>query len=423
MKNVLLILLLYGLIYLQGCAMGYNSVLFVTKSNVGIDVDNAPPTAELSVGRVEGVVEPTFESGKTVPVMASFKPQSRGLISGEVAQTFSTGDAALAMASLYANADFCAAPHEEWDRVQEAFDSGVEVTAEPTLPGDLSFVKRDVQPVFFGTTTSLGVNVGWSGLATTFPDNAHIGFRRKELALAPIAYEEKGGTGKLRAPSLLATIDQSVEVETPRGTRLRWLQYFATGKSATALALRQDVRKAMLTRLDPEQFAAVLAGESTRGFGVETLNNLYTFVASQAEGGEDARAVWLRDSLNKMVDLLPESSARYTWGSTSHVLTEDQWPIGSLTHTFWDVTSYWANLQTSVDALGEVVKGLDEEGESFSFEYKEAANAPVPGDQAVQEAVRAAESRFRLTWEQFDEEFRQSAAVRDAANYLRDLFR
>ena len=38
---------------LQGCA-GYNTVMFMTKSNAGLDIDMKPPTAEISISRKRG---------------------------------------------------------------------------------------------------------------------------------------------------------------------------------------------------------------------------------------------------------------------------------------------------------------------------------------------------------------------------------
>ena len=45
---------------LQGCGIGYNSVVFFTRTNMGIDIDTKPPVAEISVSRQEGVIEPAF---------------------------------------------------------------------------------------------------------------------------------------------------------------------------------------------------------------------------------------------------------------------------------------------------------------------------------------------------------------------------
>ena len=82
-----------------GCAVGYNSTLFMTKSNIGIDAETKPPTAEISIARREGVIAPGFEGGQTPPVVASFQahanPFSRFFFG--VKSTFAGGDAAVAL--------------------------------------------------------------------------------------------------------------------------------------------------------------------------------------------------------------------------------------------------------------------------------------------------------------------------------------
>ena len=57
----------------------------------------------------------------------------------------------------------------------------------------------------------------------------------------------------MNAASLLATVDSGVTFPKGIGADTHYLQYFATGDAATLLALQQDVRKAMLVRLDPNQ--------------------------------------------------------------------------------------------------------------------------------------------------------------------------
>jgi len=71
----------FGLaLYLQGCVIGYNSTLFVTQSNVGLDVETKPPIFEMSIARREGVIAPAFEGGQTPPVMASFRTGSNAFM-------------------------------------------------------------------------------------------------------------------------------------------------------------------------------------------------------------------------------------------------------------------------------------------------------------------------------------------------------
>ena len=89
---------------LAGCAVGYDSLAMVTRSNIGLDADTKPPTLQLSIARQEGVIEPALE-GKAMPVMASFKaplevaPLER--LAFGVSTTFATGAAAAHMARLY----------------------------------------------------------------------------------------------------------------------------------------------------------------------------------------------------------------------------------------------------------------------------------------------------------------------------------
>ena len=237
-----------------GCAIGYNSVLFTTKSNVGIDVDAKPPTAEVSVARREGVITPTFEKGQTPPVMASFRIESKGLIGmfTDVSSTFAGGDAAATMSKLY---------DDEYSKTVTAEDSTLCLTQEPSpkvLGQEISFPEQgNVEPFVFGTDTSLGLKLAWSGLTAQFPDTIKFGYNRKEFAFAPVFGSQgvcgsSGGQYSVKVPSFMATVDSYAKAKSPQDSGIGWLQYFATGTAANNLALRKDVRKAMLERLDPE---------------------------------------------------------------------------------------------------------------------------------------------------------------------------
>src|SRR5687768_12126882 len=91
---------------LAGC-VGYNSTLFMTKSNFGLDADLKPPTLEISLARREAVISPTFDEGKTPPVAASFRiePGVQVPFFPRISSTFSGGDAAGLMSDLYGDAD------------------------------------------------------------------------------------------------------------------------------------------------------------------------------------------------------------------------------------------------------------------------------------------------------------------------------
>lgn len=245
---------------LQGCAIGYNSVLFVTKSNVGIDVDSTPPTAEISIARRENVIEPTFEDGQTPPVLASFRVGIKGILGtfASVSSTFSGGDAAVTMAELF---------DEKVKRpAKQLAYLCLKKQPSPRLLGQkITFPEPgDVQPFLFGTDTSLGLKLAWSGLTAQYPDTVRLGYNRKELAWAPVFVakdpecEKTGHPYRVDIPSFLATMDSSATAKGLETTGLDHLQYFATGKAATQLAQQPGIREAMLKRLDPAAAAAAV---------------------------------------------------------------------------------------------------------------------------------------------------------------------
>lgn len=276
---------------LQGCA-GYNTTMFMTKSNAGLDIDMKPPTAEINISRKEAVIEPAFEKGQTPPVMASFKPNvgfggRMGNYFLGVDQTFAGGDAALTMASLYDSPTPAIA-----DLVK--YDSTLTVTNSVKKHGwfwawivDPLFTPAEpdvIRPFIFGTDTQLGLKVAWSGAGGQFPDTVKAGFNRKEFAWAPVTMTQD--RTKIKMPSFLATIQSNIggesstnksnmtnittQASSPRNGggalgpitnimlnvpdqsgSIKSIQYFATGEAATALARQKDVRDAMLKRLDP----------------------------------------------------------------------------------------------------------------------------------------------------------------------------
>lgn len=240
---------------LMGCVPGYNSVLFATRSNAGLDVDTTPPTTEVTIAREEFVIAPTYENGQTHPVAASFS-SDQNFVSKfmfGVGSTFSTGEAAYVMASMYNDPSDqftytrdCVAPYKP------------KLTKEPSLPHGLKYVKKgQVKPVIFSTDTVLGLKIGWGAPNATTPTSIKAGFNRKEVAFTPIAIQDCGSNiFSVNIPSLLATVDGQAVLDESAGDNLTYLQYFATGIAATELSKQFDVRKAMLSRLDPDNEAA-----------------------------------------------------------------------------------------------------------------------------------------------------------------------
>jgi len=262
--RILLSLMLLGL---SGCVVGYNSTLFYTQSNIGVDAETKPPTAEISIARREGVIEPGFEAGQTAPVMAGFQshnnPLSRFFFG--VQSTFAGGDAAVALSQGPFGAQIDdAPPHRDSNGVYIPGSSGLCLSQAPEPPA-LSFAsipkKGEVMPFIFGTDSMLGLKVGWTGTAGPLPDSLKLGFNRKEAAWAPLFGTDQtsctipGTTTKgsyvVWMPSFLATLDANGNAGQPSETGIDWVQYFATGTSATTLANRNDVRSIMLKQIFP----------------------------------------------------------------------------------------------------------------------------------------------------------------------------
>jgi hypothetical protein len=184
-----------------GCA-GYEKLLFVTKTNVGIDIDSTPPTAELTIARREGVIQPTFADTKdgeanTPAVLASFGLD--GVWNPDIYGLFAGGDAAVVIVSSDA-------PPGEGDDAS----SSICMNSEPEGNVIYDFIVRAIgsgdstkEPFYFGTDTSFGLKVAWSGMTSAIPDTVKLGYNRKEFALAPIhvrpnkdeTVKRRGGNG------------------------------------------------------------------------------------------------------------------------------------------------------------------------------------------------------------------------------------
>ena len=262
---------------ISACAgIGYDSVLFHTRSNIGLDLDSVPATSEITIAREEGVIAPGFEGGKTLPVEASFKTNSRGLPAffWGVDASFATGEAAVAMTALYGESDatLLKTGADDIDEVSENHSiipdnkrigfreyEGITVFDRPKkksffsfLPfvdsdENINYIERGlVKPLTFGTNTSLGVSMAWN-TASKLPNSVKLGFNRKELAWVPVSIDDKDEKASIiNIPSLLATISSNIKTKAEKGEDTAWMQHFATGIAATNLARRSDIRRVLL---------------------------------------------------------------------------------------------------------------------------------------------------------------------------------
>ena len=258
---------------LTGC-VGYNTALFSTKSTVGVDFDTKPPTLDIALARREGAVLPAYASGHP-PVVASFIHDKGAQIPffPRVSTTFAGGKAAAIITRLF----------DAPDEAETPANAKRDDTRLP-LPGDIKDTRllglftvrnrraNEVHPFFFGTDTTVGLKVAWTGTtgASGFPDSAKFGFHRKELAIAPVyIVEDKKGQFYAVMGSFLATQDTNADVEkVVGGAHIGHIQYFATGKAAENLARKHGVRVAMVKRLDPSAAKAAGLFESTPDISV-----------------------------------------------------------------------------------------------------------------------------------------------------------
>ncbi|MBV2264821.1 MAG: hypothetical protein KUL79_14890 [Thauera sp.] len=192
-----------------GCASRPDTVVFVTKSSLGVDVEQTPPSASIAYDRVEGYFGPRYESGAVPPVLAVFMTNGQ-LLDRQVKQLYATGDAARALLAP-------AAPSP----------------SDPEQGGDF-------KPMFFGSSTTVGLKIGYEagGSTSTFT----LGYKRKELSVIPV------NAG--RFPAVLATLQTDVDAGSATDSRFGAGQLFATGAAATALAARPEVRDVFLTKAD-----------------------------------------------------------------------------------------------------------------------------------------------------------------------------
>lgn len=444
-----LLMTLIILSVLPGCGIGYNRTLFVTKTNVGFEASTEPPTLQLDIARVEGVVTPQFQNGQKLPVLASFRFRTSGVFSPAVGSTFATGDAATTLAALYGDAT----PYGNWeDRgkiVKEGplrTDSTVTLTQEPTvrwLPSWLGWLEwvlpkpefqtTDVRPVFFGTDTTLGLKVAWTGMTGGYPDSAIFGYNRKELALVPISKHVDGAAYRMKMSSLLATVDSGVSelkrTDGAPGSTVQHIQYFATGNAATLLALQQEVRQAMLARLDPhkEDFKRVFAARvapQTYEIVTRALTGVYDGLAALSRRRPDPDLV-AAEHIKRLDALgsLPEVPATfeekgfiyYSFDPGSKTLEKStKYPV-SAAKTFPRVIAYLSTTRNSIVAIRRVQEAGD-----VSITLKIDGGSPVtaklpPSERQLLDAqLKLQESDFQA----LDQKLRSHLDVIEASRYF-----
>jgi hypothetical protein len=201
---------------LAGCS-NPDSVLFVTDTSIGINVDTKPPTASIAYESTNGFIGPRYQNGGIPPVYASLKTGGN-VFAPKVSQVYATGAAATKAAGT--------------------------PDAKPG-PSDLEGDPKEKRLVFFGTTTTLGLKVGFGEQG--LPDSLVFGYKRKELSFIPLGSTVKDGVATDVYPSALASINVNVNDPSLRGLGLDSQQFFSTGQAAETLAVKPQIRGALDT--------------------------------------------------------------------------------------------------------------------------------------------------------------------------------
>lgn len=264
---------------LAGCGLGKDSILFVTKTSVGVDVDTKPPTFVVGFDRKEGTVAPEFESGEVLPQMASFT-SDLGIIKQAVGQSFATGNAAILMSKYLASG---VGPD-----LGDSIDIESEIRKVAEVPAG---TKR--KRYFFGTDTSFAFKVGFGLETGGLPDSLSLGYKRKELAFVPLfdgTNTNEGGEAVTRLPSLLATAGLATVADPKKqsGTKAVHSQFFATGVAASYLAALPEIRRVVAPKIIPESYE--LTEGVKRGIDLkEKISNIIAHVLAAGNAVDTAK--------------------------------------------------------------------------------------------------------------------------------------
>jgi hypothetical protein len=241
MKRTALPLMLAAAGLLAGCAA--KDAVFVTKTSLSIiDADAAPASISIAFDRAEGYVGPRLDDGKVYPVTGYLQTTGEGL-SRQVKQVFAGGQAAsLVAGAAVASPAAAGAPGCGDDRVNP--------------------------PLFFATSTTLGLKVGFSESAG-LPNAFTLGYKRKEVAAVPVS--------KTCQPSVLASLDSDagarVQVGDPKA-KLDLTQYFATGAAADVLAQLPQIQSLFQKRAQAAMGDVAAFNERERVQGRIALDTL-----------------------------------------------------------------------------------------------------------------------------------------------------
>ncbi len=265
---------------------GYDRAMLATKTNVGLDLDSQPPTAELTIARREIAIQPTFpnyhgDSDRALPLLASFGKEGN-FLNPHITGHFAGGGAAihLVQEEIPQNSSTSSAntSSAQDDPGTLCLQRKPEDTRGPLLKfwhfitGRSGDWDKEPRPFYFATDTAFGLKVAWSGTTGPYPDSLKLGYNRKEFASPPIFVEQNRDTGDqadpkvnatsnssrndckftVKMPSFYASINNVSALEDPRTSSNEHVQFFSTGAAANEYTRRASVRQMAFRHMNPE---------------------------------------------------------------------------------------------------------------------------------------------------------------------------
>lgn len=239
MNRKLLLLLFFLCLNLVGCATGKDSVLFVTKTSLAIDVDTNPPTFDVGYGRYEGSIAPVVEDGQVLPLLSSISADagiSSSVFGSGVTQNFGVGNAAIIMSQ------YLGSPSNPAENSMTDFNT---IIASPAKVNGKTTTGRRY---FFGTKTTVGFTTSFAAERSFSPDSISLGYKRKEFAYVPIRQNWSQGSETLSIPSMLATAGTSSNAGISK-SGFSVSQFYATGQAANYLAAHPTIRNSVISKI------------------------------------------------------------------------------------------------------------------------------------------------------------------------------
>lgn len=345
----------------SGCAVGLDSIIFVTKTEVAVDLDTEPPAADIGYARREFVLAPIFKDGEVHPVLTTVGARP-GVLDFGANQSFATGDAAIVMADAFSGD--LPYPFDAPNKLKyPSLKSEIVTSPSDKVPegfwSKLAYFftgSSERRRYFFGTDTNFGLHVQWS--ASEVPRAVSLGYKRKELSYIPLIEKvTKDGAGmvqdkRLTLASLIATANVKSQVGAPSKTGVEIGQTFATGVAATLLAADPYIRRVLGPSII-QKYDEIRALRLDGVANVAMLHAVYQQLAVLAHNGDAKaqKAVGDLDAVDTPLHTISFNTYRF---NDPNLLLVQQVPRPAAP-SFTNVTVYFSELKASVSALAHAL--------------------------------------------------------------------